>query len=332
MQHAFTHKQIIDSLKTYYGIHINELEQLSLSANSNASTYKANTVDQSYFVKLIYNHEHDAGLAVLALLQQAKIPLIIPPVLTLNRQLLQRIDNTTLIVQPFIDGENGFSHSLSDDQWINLGKSLKFIHEIDVPFSIQTHLRRETFSPKWRLQVKNFYHLFEDNADIDRGDEISKKLLDFLKVHKASIHRLVNRAEELAQECQIDISPFVLCHADLHGGNVLIDNHQALYIVDWDDPMLAPKERDLMFIGGGVGNVWNKQNEIELFYKGYGEVKIDMKMLAYYRHERIVEDIAIYIQQILFTSEKNKSEIFKHFVDMFNHRGVVEMAFETKCA
>ncbi len=32
---------------------------------------------------------------------------------------------------------------------------------------------------------------------------------------------------------------------------MLIDANDALYIVDWDNPILAPKERDLMFIGGG---------------------------------------------------------------------------------
>lgn len=34
-------------------------------------------------------------------------------------------------------------------------------------------------------------------------------------------------------------------------------------IVDWDEPIMAPKERDLMFIGGGVANVWNDPSEIE---------------------------------------------------------------------
>ena len=44
---------------------------------------------------------------------------------------------------------------------------------------------------------------------------------------------------------------FVLCHSDIHGGNILIADTGELYVVDWDDPILAPKERDLMFIGGG---------------------------------------------------------------------------------
>ena len=46
-----------------------------------------------------------------------------------------------------------------------------------------------------------------------------------------------------------------MCHKDIHGGNILIRTDgqpPVLYILDWDDPILAPKERDLMFIGGGI--------------------------------------------------------------------------------
>lgn len=31
---------------------------------------------------------------------------------------------------------------------------------------------------------------------------------------------------------------------------------------------MAPKERNLMFIGGGVANVWNNPREEKFFYKG----------------------------------------------------------------
>jgi len=94
---------------------------------------------------------------------------------------------------------------------------------------------------------------------------------------------------------------------------------------------MAPKERDLMFIGGGVGNVWNKSHEEAWFYEGYGEVDINPTILAYYRHERIVQDIAEYAQQLLLsaTGSADRSVMFKHFMDMFEPRGVVEIALET---
>lgn len=124
----------------------------------------------------------------------------------------------------------------------------------------------------------------------------------------------------------------MFCHSDIHAGNVLIGNNESLYIVDWDEPIMAPIERDLMFIGGGVGNVWNKEQEIEYFYQGYGEVEINQAILAYYRHERIVEDIAIYGQQLLLTEAGGNDRLImlQHFTAMFEPNGVIEIALKTK--
>jgi spectinomycin phosphotransferase len=112
---------------------------------------------------------------------------------------------------------------------------------------------------------------------------------------------------------------------------VLIDGKGAIYIVDWDEPIMAPKERDLMFIGGGVANTWNNPREEDFFYKGYGKTHINRAILAYYRHERIVEDIAEYGQALLLTSVEgeNRLEMYKQFVGMFEPNGVVDIAFKT---
>ena len=72
-----------------------------------------------------------------------------------------------------------------------------------------------------------------------------------MKSKRDEITHLIERAQELALELQSKHLEFVLCHTDIHGGNILISDNNELYIVDWDDPILAPKERDLMFIGGG---------------------------------------------------------------------------------
>ena len=152
-----------------------------------------------------------------------------------------------------------------------------------------------------------------------------------MKQKSQAIHSLVDCAEELARILQNESSNFVLCHSDIHGGNVLIDDNNDIYLVDWDEPIMAPKERDLMFIGGGVGNVWNKPNEKELFYKGYGDTEISQTLLAYYRYERIVEDVAVYCQELLLTETggEQRSEMLTHFINMFAPRGVVDIAFET---
>ena len=57
----------------------------------------------------------------------------------------------------------------------------------------------------------------------------------------------------LQRRLQTQAQDWVVCHADLHNGNSLIAKDGALYIVDWDTAMLAPPERDLMFVGSGLG-------------------------------------------------------------------------------
>ena len=162
------------------------------------------------------------------------------------------------------------------------------------------------------------------------GDEVARELQKFMKQNKLIIQRLVDRAEQLGQQIQTS-SPFVLCHADIHGGNVLIDKNDNIFIVDWGEPIMAPKERDLMFIGGGVANVWNKSEEEKLFYKGYGKTEVNRTFLAYYRHERILEDIAIYGQQLLLNEgdDQDRRKSYEQFIAQFDPRGVVEIAFNT---
>ncbi len=258
------------------------------------------------------------------LLHKAGIQQIIPPIKTIHGRLTQRIEDFTLIVYRFVEGQDGFSRDLTEHQWLELGKALRQVHKIDVPLG---QVRQESYSPKWREAVRSLYA----HMEAEPVDEVASKLLNFMKKHILSIRRLVDRAEQLGQTLHGQTAKFVLCHSDIHAGNVLLNGNDTIYIVDWDDPIMAPKERDLMFIGGGVGNVWNKLHEEELFYKGYGKTEVDSTILTYYRHERIVEDIAVYGRELLLTTARgqDREEMYRQFISMFEPRGVVDIAFET---
>ncbi|MEO8354825.1 MAG: aminoglycoside phosphotransferase family protein, partial [Chloroflexota bacterium] len=80
----------------------------------------------------------------------------------------------------------------------------------------------------------------------------------------------------------------------IHPGNLFIDASGTLFIIDWDYPILAPKECDLMFIGGGQGHVGVTAEEEEMhFYRYYGASPIDPLAMAYYRYERNLYDISV---------------------------------------
>ncbi len=60
--------------------------------------------------------------------------------------------------------------------------------------------------------------------------------------HQPTIHIMVTSMEELARLLREQSGPRVICHADLHPGNILCDQTDHVFVIDWDDVMLAPKE------------------------------------------------------------------------------------------
>ncbi len=114
----------------------------------------------------------------------------------------------------------------------------------------------------------------------------------FLKSKSSKILNLVERAEKLAITIRKQHLEYILCHADIHGWNLIINKEGALYIVDWDTLIFAPKERDLMFVGAGIWDSGRTASEEEsLFYQGYGQTKINQDAICYYRFERIIQVI-----------------------------------------
>lgn len=321
-------QHVVNCLINDYGLEVSNLTLLPLGADINALVYKAQTEDQSsYFVKLKFGRHPNNSAIIIEFLHNAGIQQVIYPFKTIGGQFFQSLEDFTLMIFPFIEGQDGFSQDLTTDQWITLGKTMRKIHDIDVPLSIQTLIRRETYTPQWRETVRSLYSYIEADP---MSDEVARELQRFMKQNKLIIQHLVDRAEQLEQQIH-NIHQLVLCHADIHGGNVLIDKNDNIFIVDWDEPVMAPKERDLMFIGGGVANVWNKLEEEEFFYKGYGKTEVDKTLLAYYRYERILEDIAIYGQQLLLNKEggQDRKRMYEQFLAQFDPRGVVDIAFNT---
>lgn len=293
-------------------IEITSLDIFPGGADPNAIVYKADAKDgKSYFVK--QTQVSQIGLEMIELMAKKGIEAIIPPLKTIN------VKDGTIIVYPFIAGKNGFEKSLTPHQWIELGQTLRKIHDIDVPQAIQKKIRHEQYSSKWRDAVRSIFVRMESLT-------FQGEMYRFMQEKMTDIEKLWIRADALSQKIK-QTSPNVLCHSDIHGGNVLMNDDQSIFIVDWDDPIMAPKERDLMFIGGGIGNVWNRIEEERLFYQGYGATQVDSNLVAYFRHERIIEDIALYSESLMFDPQHvDNEEMLNQFKAMFMPHGVVEIA------
>lgn len=183
-----------------------------------------------YFVKLRRGVFDEIVVAVPKLLHDQGIIQIIAPLVTRSGQLWTRLDNFNLTLYPFVEGHDGFEVGLADRHWVDFGRALKGIHTRIVPAALLSRLPRENYSVQWRENVKQFQARVEQDP---LNDPVSAALAAFLKAKQSEISDLVGRSERLAMVLQTQSLEIVLCHTDIHAGNILISVSNTLYIVDW---------------------------------------------------------------------------------------------------
>jgi spectinomycin phosphotransferase len=319
---------IISRLQDEYSLHVAELAFLPIGADSRTSVYRVGTDDgTAYFLKLRKNF-NEVIVNVPLFLGESGIREIIVPFETKSRQHWADFGKYKIIMYPFIEGQDGFERELTDQHRRSLGAAFKRIHTAQLPRELKETIRKEMFSSEWREDMRSF----QAQAETKTFDDLTAaKLAEFIKSKQSEITRLVERAEQLASELRSKPLELVLCHTDIHGGNVLIDSKDQLYIVDWDDPILAPKERDLMFIGSGIDEIWKSARQQAMFYQGYGKTKRDLTALAYYRYERVIEDLVVICDQLLLTDEggADRERSYGWFTSNFEPGGTIEIAQKT---
>lgn len=322
-------EKLIACLQDNYGLPVVEITFLPIGNDANTVVYRARTADAlPYFVKLRRGAFATISVDVPGFLHDQGIQAIISPLDNKSGHLSTPLAEYHLILSPFVEGNNGFEVALSDAQWKVFGQALYQIHTLALPSTLADRIPHETYSPHWRERVRQFQAQIKQTTFTE---PVAAALAALLKDKQPIINHLIQRAEDLAGIVTGQSAHHVLCHSDIHVGNLLF-NDQALYIVDWDQPILAPKERDLMFIGAGIGSRHPPEEEKTLFYAGYGEVSIDWVALVYYRYERIVQDIVAYCEQLLLTDEggADRAQGLSQISGQFLPGDVIDMAYRAE--
>lgn len=323
-------EEIIACLRDAYGLDIATVSFLPLGADFNTAVYRVITTDGAHhFLKLRSGKFLQASVSVPKYLADLGIKQVISPLATNTEQLWASLASFKAILYPYIEGRNGVEAKLSEEQWVQFVAAIKRLHSTNIPSSITKDVPRETFSSKWRETVKAFLMRIEREGF---EEPVAAKMALFLKSKSSEILKLVERAEELATTIQKQPLDYVLCHADMHGWNLIVAKEDTLYIVDWDTLIFAPKERDLMFIGAGIWDSARTPAEEEsLFYHGYGQAEINHAVLAYYRFERIIQDIGDYCEYIFLSDEggDDRMQCFEHLQPVFLPNGAIERAYDS---
>jgi len=327
---ALTDEQITQALEARYGLAVSALEFLALGHDANAWTFRATTTgDEALFVK-IRRHVDPVRLRLVRFLEEQGQAAVVAPIPALDGALSVAIGELHLVAYPFVDARVAADVGLSDNQWIEYGRAAAALHATRLPGDLAPALPVETFQPAWghvidRLHAAAAAYRDEDPARLE--------LAAFWRANGAAIQQLRLRADELGRHLRSrheggGLAQFVPCHADLHTHNLFVEAGGGLRVFDWDEAMLAPRERDLMFVAGSPIGLAPGDPELRLFEAGYGGLDIDPETLAYYHIDWAVQDIASYGQQVMLDdiSVESRAYALRLVLSIFEPDGEFEVA------
>jgi spectinomycin phosphotransferase len=315
-------------LQDQYAISTVTIEFLPLGLDMRAGVYRiVSEQGDAYLLKVKAGALYEPSCFVPRYLHDQGIPAVVAPLYTRQKTLWTRIEDWSVIVYPFIDGEVTWNPPMTDEQWQNVGKTFKQIHRVRPPAEGFESLRKETFDP---TAYSRWVHTFDtQQACAEGGSQVEQELRSSWIAYQPTIHRGVTSLEKLAGILRQQSGPQVICHADLHPSNMIRGQANQVFVIDWDDVMLAPKERDFIFVGDARANLAT-QHDTAPFFQGYGRMEIDWTALTYYLWERVIQDVIAYAEEVFFRDdlgEATKIESLQGFRTNLSKGGKVDEAF-----
>jgi spectinomycin phosphotransferase len=318
---------IVGALEASFGIRVRALAFLPVGNDAASWAYRVQAArGQVYFLKVRADADRVPGAVVPAHLQRLGVPHVLAPLASGAGAPNVLVGGFALALYPMLDARAGADGGLSARQWRQLGDAVRRVHAVRLPPELARLVGREAFRPSRRELIPDLEALLAGGAD----DPLTSELAGSWRARQGVIDGLVQQADELGRHLARLSFPQVLCHADLHTRNVLVDADEQPWIVDWDEVTLAPRERDLMFVvGGGIGHGMVRPGDTDRFFEGYGQVAVDPRLLAYYRIAWAVQDIAACGEQVLLlpaVGEVTRRAAVDGFVGMFRPGNIVDLA------
>lgn len=201
-------------------------------------TWKLDTADGSYFVKIVFAKAqrpvYERSFAVVDHIHNHGIDAISRIVKTADGRLYTTFAGGTVGIFEWIPGENIQDERTKIPEYQILAKV----------YTVETeglHIPGEAFTGESAVL---FYQQWE-RLECLPISEATDKLLALFEAYHLCFDRLQSRLCLFSEWCKSDQSHFYITHGDA-GGNIIV-NGERFYLVDWDDPLLAPPERDAWF-------------------------------------------------------------------------------------
>lgn len=323
----FKESKIIKGLVDGFGLADAKITFLPIGYDQFAWVYRVRAGDQTYFAKLRLGKVNSSVFAIPAALHAAGVTHVPAPIRSQQNQAFVTLENDyRLILYPFIEGKNGGRDGMTPDDWEGLGRLVGRVHALTPTESLLKVMSQETF-----VSVKE--GMFQRVSKAIQGEGLTDPhavhMADLWHKHRRTINDCYDRMAALGERLRADPPLFVVCHADSHPHNVLVQSDGTVWLVDWDEAIYAPKERDLMFVGRSAAMGGTPTPSVERYYDGYGDRTLNRAALAYYRYEWAVQEFAEFAYAVLFRTDfgaETKQSSIDGFAALFEPGNVVEAA------
>ncbi len=283
---------LVDLLKNNYSLESPNVVFLPRGETSWGYIVEADT--KKYFLKVYkntYPFFEQAAELTYKLFADCGIKEIVHALKSSNGEVISHIEEYPVILFNFIDGKEISEQKPSDEQVKEIGVILGKIHASTS--KLGPYPKRETFESKDKEMFLKVMDRVRNHQPIENSYQ--KEIVDLFNSHRSRIEEQLTELEKIGEQLKNKKNlPFVICHSDPTPGNILIGKDGIPYLIDWDTPIFAPKERDLLFFS----------DRLKPFMEGYcsivGESTIDDEVKQFYAYEWNVQEVADFGSSILF--------------------------------
>ena len=210
-------------------------------------------------------------------------------------------DRFLTILADYIEGRDLGGQTLSREQATQLGTILGWLHRLK-GFDKMLEPVRETFAVPFCKELREILESREEPS-------IPEDVREILRKYAEPLNWLTDMLDASAARQKARELPFVPCHTDIHGWNLMQGEH--LYLIDWEGLRYAPMEADFFALTGlpQFPALW------EAYCREQPDAAIDPDCLEFYQLRRRCEDIWEFAARILYDrlDEKTRQESFAGF-------------------